>query len=69
LFVHAKDLFVEANPWISLTKSRSSIKGSGNLLPSSPPAEKSTASEDQARKSGTSDWAGHADRRTVRQVT
>jgi hypothetical protein len=43
----------------SLTKSRRSIKGLGNLPSSSPPAEKSTTSEDQTRKTSTGNWARH----------
>ena len=42
----------------SLTKSRRSMVGLGNLLPPSPPAEKATASEDQARKASTGDGTG-----------
>jgi hypothetical protein len=34
---------------------------SGDFLTPSPPAEKATARQDQARKSGTGDGAGNAD--------
>jgi hypothetical protein len=37
--------------------------GSGDLLPPSPPAEKATARQDQARKSSTGDGGGNANRR------
>ena len=65
LFDHAKDLFVGAT-WLtqaqwgpvasatSRIKSRRLIKGSGDLLPSSPPTEKSTTSQDQAAMSSRS---------------
>ena len=58
LFVHAKDLFVEASaldhasasgPVASATsriKNRRLIKGSGDLLPPTPPSKKTAASED-----------------------
>ena len=47
----------------SLTKGRRSIKGSGNLLPSSPPTEKATASEDETGKPSTCDRARDSCRR------
>ena len=65
LFICAKDLLVEAQsldhasamgPVASATsriKNRRLIKGSGDLLPASPPAEKATARQDQAGKTGT----------------
>jgi hypothetical protein len=46
----------------SLIKNRRLIKRSGDLLSSSPPAEKAAASQDQARKASTNDGAGHRSR-------
>jgi len=45
----------------NLNKSQRSIKGSGDFLPPSPPAEKATASQDQAWQSST----GAQDARTA----
>jgi len=56
------------SPWLharaggsSITATESVGGGSGDLLPSSPPAEKATASKDQARKASTDDGTGHRD--------
>src|SRR5262245_16218868 len=55
------------NRWHPQTTCAGCVESSGNLLPPSPPAEKATASQDQAGKSGTGDGRGHVHRRWVEQ--